>query len=892
MRRLRAWLLRLCGQFNSGRGDRDLAAEIESHLQMHIDENLRAGMKPGDARRDALLKLGGIEQAKENYRDRQRLPWLDTLLQDARFGLRLLRKNPGFTLAAILTLALGIGANTAIYSVVDGVLLNPIPFPQPDRIVDLDEKMSLMPKTSVSYLNFLDWQRESRSFEGMAVWRTDDFTLTGSGAPERLRGKMVSANLFSVLGVKPVLGRTFSPGEDQLGAPPVALLGEGLWKRRFGSARGIVGQSITLNGKSYTITGVIPSNFHLVRFDDSVFDDVFVPIGQWDSPLQRNRAFSVGLQGVARLKPGVTLTQARAEMDQIAGNLESAYPTDNAGIGAYVISIKEDVVGDLQPPLLILFGAVGVVLLIACANVANLLLARSVGRTREFAIRTALGAGRRRIMRQLLIEGLLLAFAGGGLGIVLASWSTGLVLSIFPSVLPPLAHVEMNLRVLFVALGVSFLTGILFSLVPLLSASKVNLQRELKEGGRWSTAGHHRIQSIFVVMEIGLALVLLVAAGLLTRSFVAVWAVNPGFDPHGVLTFDTGLSPMDTSDPEKARSALRALSDKISAIPGVQSASVDLTALPFGEIDQFPFWPDDQPKPSAIVKWHFAVFFAVGPNYFQVMRIPLVRGRVFNQQDYNQSANPVILVDQDLASGTFPGENPIGKRLAIGPQWSAEIVGVVGHVSQFSLDGEVKAPVRSQMYLPYVQLPDFFLPQAAQSTSVLVRSSASPLSLVGSIQREVGTLDPDDVVYKVRTMDEMIAGSLAERRFSIVLLSVFAGVALLLATIGIYGVVSYLVGQRTNEIGIRMALGAQQRDILRMVLGQGGKMAAVGVAIGLVASFGLTRLMATMLFGVTATDPFTFGGVAVILLVVVLLACWIPARRAMRVDPMVALRHE
>jgi predicted permease len=878
--------------FRKRQADADLDQEIRSTLDLLSDQKIKEGMPPHEARRAARIELGGVEQVKEQVRAVRVGAWLDTFLQDLRFGLRMLRRNSGFTAVVVLTLALGIGANTAIFSVVDGVLFNPIPFPQPDRLVALHERTSLMPKASISYLNFLDWQRESRSFEGMAVWRAYDFTLTGSGEPERLRGKMVSANLFYVLGVRPILGRTFRADEDRLGAAPVAILGEGLWKRRFGHSGGIVGQSITLNGKAYIITGVIPSNFHLIRFDDSVFDDVFVPIGQSDSPMQRNRAFHIGIEGVGRLASGVTIADARAEMDRISGSLAKAYPNDDAGVGANVVSMKEDVVGDLQPPLLILWGAVGVVLLIACVNAANLLLARSLGRTQEFAIRTAMGASRRRIMRQLLIESLLLTVAGGALGILLASWGTQSALNIFPSALPALSHVEISLRVLLAALGVSLITGVLFSLVPVLGVTKVNLQRELKEGGRWSTTGHHRVQSIFVATEIGLAVVLLVAAGLLVRSFAAIWAVNPGFDPHGVLTFDTGLAPINTSDPEKARVALRELSDKVSTIPGVQAASVDLTALPFGEDDEFPFWPNNQPKPSAVLKWHFAVFFAVGRDYFQVMRIPLVRGRLFTQQDYNHSALPVLLVDQNLASSIFPGENPIGKRLAIGPQWSAEVVGVVGHVSEFGLDTEAKAPVRSQMYLPYVQLPDFFLRQAAQSTSVLVRSSVSPQGLVASIRREVGTINSDNVVYKVRTMDEMIAGSLAERRFAIVLLGIFAAVALALATIGIYGVVSYLVGQRTHEIGIRIALGAVQQDVLGMVLMQGGKMASLGVALGLAASFGLTRLMSSMLFGVSATDPLTFSAVVALLLGVALLACWIPARRAMRVDPMEALRYE
>jgi predicted permease len=891
MRALRGFSMRLGELFGKERRDREFAEELESHLQMHIEDNLRAGMTPREARRQALVKLGGIEQTKESYRERRGVLWLESLLQDVRFGLRMLRKNPGFTSIAMLTLALGIGANTAIFSIVDAVLLDPIPFPQPDRLVNLHERTSLLPDSTISYPNYLDWQRESNSFEGIGVWRVDDFTFTGSGEPERLRGKMISSNLFSVLGVQPILGRTFRPEEDQLGAAPVALISEGLWKRHFGSDPSIIGKSIALNGKSYSVVGVIPSNFHLVRFDNSFFDDVFLPVGQWDSTLLRNRSFRLGLEGIARLKPSATLVQARNDMNQVAANLRKAYPNDEAGITMIVAPIKDEVAGDLRPALLVLLGAVGFVLLIACANVANLQLARSMGRAREFAIRAALGASRRRIIRQLLIEGLLLAFAGGMLGIVLATSGMRSILNIFPSALPAIVHVEMNRKVLFAAIAISFVTGILFGLAPALRTSDVNLYGPLREGPRGSTTRQHRTQNVLVAIEIGLALMLLIAAGLLIRSFERVWAVNPGFDPHGILTFGTGLSSANNSNPEKTRAVLHELGDKAAAIPGVQAASVDLGALPFSGNSGFPFWPDDQPKPSAIVQWHFAVFFPVGPDYLRVMQIPLILGRNFTEHDAH-SAPTVVLVDQDLADSTFPGQDPIGKRLAIGPQWSAEIVGVVGHVTQTGLDTEAKAPMRAQMYLPYVQLPDFYLQAAAKSPSLVVRSSVRPLSILGSLQREIGDLDPNDVVYDARTMDDLISGSLAERRFSMVLLSTFAAIALSLAMIGIYGVVAYVVSQRTLEIGIRVALGAQRRDILRIVLSHAVGMALVGIASGLAASFGLTRLLTKLLFNVSPTDPLTFAAVVVILLCVVLLACWIPAWRAMRVDPMVALRYE
>jgi predicted permease len=891
MNALRAWFVRLGGLLGREQRDRELSAELESHLQIHIEENLRAGMTPEEARRQALIKLGGVEQTKENYRDRRGLPWLETLLQDIRFGLRMLRKNPGFTAVAVLTLALGIGANTAIFSVVDAVLLNPVPFPQPDRLVNFYESTRLAPKSVISYPNFLDWEREAHNFSGMAAWVGDEFTLTGTSEPERLLGERVSANFFSVLGVRPILGRTFRSEEDQLGGPPVVLIGEGLWKRRFGSDPGIIGKSIVLNDKADTVIGVIPADFRFVRFRDGSSSDVFTPLGQWDNSLLHNRQFRMALSGIGRLKPGVTVAQAREEMDEIAADLVKTYPKDDASVGIVVVPMKQDVAGDLRPALLVLLGSVGLVLLIACANVANLLPARSTERAQEFAIRAALGASRARLVRQSLVESVLLAATGGALGVVLASWGTRSVLDIFPSALPAVVQVNMNLTVLAVAVAASLLTGILFGLAPALRNSAMHLQGALKEGGRGATARRHRVQSIFVAAEVGLSLILLIAAGLLIRSFAQVWSVNPGFDPHNVLALAAVLSPPGTSNPEQIRSKLRELRDKVAAIPGVESASLDLGALPFSGNSEFPYWPHGQPPPSAITEWHWAIMFAVSPAYFQVMRIPLIRGRAFTDQD-GHSAPTVILIDQDLAESIFPGQDPVGKPLDIGPDWTAEVVGVVGHVTQWGLDSEAAAPVHAQMYLPYEQLPDFYLPVAARGPGVVVRSSVAPLSLARSIQREIGDLDPNGVVYDPRTMEERISGSLAERRFVMTLLGAFAGIALLLATIGIYGVVSYLVGQRTHEIGIRMALGAQRRDIVRIVLSQGGGMALVGIVLGLVASLALTRLMRTMLFGVSPTDALTFASVVVILLAVVLLACWIPARRAMRVDPMVALRYE
>ena len=895
--RLRVLASRVRGFFAGRRLDEDFQSELAAHLDMLTEENIRRGLPPDEARRQAHLRLGGAAQLRETQHDLRGLPWLETLLQDVHFGLRMLRKNPGFTAVAVLTLALGIGANTAIFSVIDGMLLNPVPFREPDRIVSVHSRMPLFPHLGVSYPNFLDWQRESHSFEQMAAWRMDDFGLTGSGEPEMLKGEMVSTNFFSLLGVRPILGRTFRPEEDHLGAAPVTLISEGLWKRRFGSNPDTIGKGLTLNGKDYTIVGVIPSRFPLMRFSDVFaqdrsFDDVFVPVGQWDYKPFQDRQDYIGLEAIARLNPGVALPQARADLDQVAQQLAAAYPKDDSGVSVNIIPLKEDVTGDVQPSLLMLWGAVGFMLLIACANVANLLLARSAGRTQEFAIRTALGASRGRLARQLLVESAVLATIGGVLGVVMAGSCVQPILSLFPSTLPGTVRVEINSVVLVFAVAASVLTGILFGLVPALTTSKANLQGALKEGGRGIAGSRSRTQSVFVVAETGLALVLLAGAGLLIRSFISVSAVDPGFDPRNVLTLSTAFSPAKTSDPRKLRVALRELTDRLTTTPGVESASLAMGTLPLAGDSVLGFWPHGKPQPRNPQDLYRAQDYLVGPDYFRALRIPLIRGRVFTQRDDN-SAPTVVIVDETLANNIFPGQDPLGKRLDIGPiSQPAEIVGVVGHVKQWGLDGEPKVRVHYELYLPCMQIPDAFLPQAAHSTSVILRSGISPVSLVRSIREVIHALDNDQVIYNARTMDDTIADSLAARRFSVILLGLFAGIALLLATIGIYGVVSYLVGQRTHEIGIRIALGAQRRDILRIVLRQGGKMALLGIVLGLAASLGLTRFIASMLFGVSATDPVTFASVVVILLGVAVLACYVPARRAMRVDPMVALRHE
>ena len=812
---------------------------------------------------------------------------MQTLLQDVRGGIRFLWKNTGFTLVAVLTLALGIGANASLFSVVNGVLLNPLPYSQPEQITAIYTKTPTFGESSISYLNFLDWQKETRTFESIAAYRNDDFNLTGMGDAERLRGDMISATFFPLLGVKPVIGRTFTREEDRAGGDPVVVVSEGFWKRKFGSSQDILGKSININGKARSIIGVIPSSFRL-----NGMNDIYIPIGQWDDPTFRDRRVSMGTRGLGRLKPGFTLQQARADMDGIARNLETAYPEADAKSGITVISLKESVVGKIQPFLLVLLAAVGFVLLIACANVANLLLARATGRKREFAIRLALGASRGRVVRQLLTESVLLGIIGGGLGLLLATWGTQAILGVLPDALPRSGEIGIDVRVLLFTFSISVIAGVVFGLVPAFKMLQPDLQETLKEGGRGSSSKRNVAQSVFVVAEVALALVLLVGAGLMIRSLSALWNVNPGFDPHNVLTFSVALPPTLIANPAEIRPALREIHDGVKAIPGVVAVSIEGGGLPLMGDSELPFWREGQPAPANDSDMNWSLFYLVEEDHLKAMGIPLLRGRFISVQDDTHSP-AVIVIDETFARKYFPNEDPIGKRINLGILGTQpEIVGIVGHIKHWGLDTDSTASIQAQLYQPFMQVPDKFMPLIASSVNVILRSQGDPLLLVGGIRSAISKINSQQVVYATQTMDEVVSDSLAARRFSMTLLGLFAALALVLSSIGIYGVISYLVGQRTQEIGIRVALGAQKNDVLRLVLSEGTRMALIGVAIGLAAAFALTRHMDKMLFGVSATDPLTFVGVAMVLLAVALLACYIPARRAMRVDPIVALRYE
>ena len=672
--------------FRRGQWESEMKEEMRFHVEQQTAANLAAGMTREEARRRALAQFGGAEAAKEDCREQRRGFWLETLWSDARYGVRMMGRSPGFTVVAILTLALGIGANTAIFSVVNGVLLNPLPFPKAEQLVTLAESKPNFATGSISYPNFRDWQKSNHTFSAMAISRSISFSLTGTGEAEQVQAELLSSDYFLLLGVKPVIGRMFAPGEDEVGAAPVVMISAGLWKRKFGSSPDILGRSITLDGGRFTVVGVIPAEFDLMvrSFRNS---DVYVPIGQWKNNFLLKRVAGLGIHGIGRLKPGVSVEQARADMDEVTRNLAAAYPDDDKGVGATVFPMKQDMVGSVRPLLLLLLGAVCCVLLIACVNVANLMLARSTARSREFAIRTALGAGHGRLVRQLLTESILLGLLGGGLGLLLAVWGTRLALQNLPVMLPRAAGVGLDARVLVFSVLISVGAGILFGLAPALKTKKPLLQESLKES-RGAAGARHRAQSIFVVVEVALALVLLAGAGLMIRTLAGLWSQNPGFNPRNVLTFNLSPPPsLMNTNAETVRAFSRELSQRLAATPGIQAVSMTWAALPMGGDDEDLFWLDGQPRPASQNEMNWAVKYVVDPDYLKVMQIPLLKGRFFTVQDNEQAAS-VAVIDDSLAKKYFGNDDPIGKRIRLDANDGAtatEIIGVVGHVNQWGL---------------------------------------------------------------------------------------------------------------------------------------------------------------------------------------------------------------
>ncbi|MFI5233327.1 MAG: ABC transporter permease [Gemmatimonadales bacterium] len=813
---------------------------------------------------------------------------MNTLVHDLRHAIRALVKSRGFAATAVLTLALGIGANTALFSVVNGVLLNPLAYPHADRLSAIYDDAPGFDKAPVSYLNFLDWQRESQAFASMAMYRNQDYNFTGAQDAERLSGSMVSADFFRTLGQVPVIGRDFSREDDHVGSAPTVILGGGFWQRRFGSSLSVLGTAITLNGVPYTIVGVIPAAFTFYGPQRDVYTD----IGRWNDVSFRDRSVDVSSHAIGRLKPGVTIANARAEMDGIARNLAATYPVADKDRGITLVPLKQDIVGNVQPFLVVLLAAVGFLLLITCANVANLLLARSIGRSREFAIRAALGASQARMLRQLLTESALLAGLGGALGLAFASVGTRALITLLPGALPRAGDVALDSHVLLFTLGASAVAGLLFGLAPALRSSRTDLQEVLKASGRGSSSARGRLQGTFVAAQVALALVLLVGAGLMLRSLQALWRVDPGFNPSHAVTFSLSLASTPNTTSADTRARLRRFDAAMSAVPGVDAVSVTLGSRPMIHDTALPFWIEGQPKPETLHDMTQAMCYLVEAGFRQAMGVTLQRGRFVTAQD-DEHAPLVVDIDDVFARTYFPGENPIGRRINIGAfDVQAEIVGVVGHVKQWRLDTDPKSAVEAQMYYPFMQLPEKLMPLATNGVAVVLRTRGDPATVMSAVRAAVHAVEPGDIIYAAQTMDDVIATSFAPRRLSMILLSLFAALALILACVGIYGVIAYLSGRRTREIGVRIALGAQRADVMRLVLGEGVRMALAGAAIGTVAALALTRLMAAQLYGVSAHDPLTFAAVAALLVLVAIAACYIPALRATRVDPMAAMRSE
>ena len=801
---------------------------------------------------------------------------MESLWQDLRFSGRMLLKHPGFTIIAVLTLALGIGANTAIFSIVNAVLLRPFPYHAPEQLVTVGE---FVPRGSVSYPNFVDWRAQSTLFESVSAVRSNEsYNFTGAGEPERVQGRLVSAGFFSLLGMKPILGRDFVAEDDHPSATPTVVLGYSFWSRRFGNDPNIVGKQITLNNISYTVVGVAPQNFQYG------LDDISIPIGL-SAERFKNRGSDPGIAVVARLKPNVSQQQAQSETDMVYARMEQQYPDTNTGRRGVLLSLHETIVGDVRLPLLILLGAVALVLLIACANVANLLLVRASTRQREMSVRVALGANRSRIIRQLLTESLLLALIGAALGILIALWGTNFIANQLPEGIPRLAEASVDLRVLGFTLGVSLVTGLLFGVAPALQASRLNLTESLKEGDRGSSGGRGRLRSVLVVSEVALTLTLLVGAGLLIQSFRRVLQVDPGFEQQNLLTMQVSVN---NPDGQQVASFFNQLQENVRKLPGVKSVAIS-NGLPLAGANHPTFFIEGRPRPEK-GKEPGAIRYTVSPDYFQTMGIELLKGRVFTAHE--TPATPLTVVVDEALARHFGNEDPIGKRISQSSSGTPayEIVGVVRHVEQYNLDGQVTQT--PQFYLNFNQIPADRLPGSTRRINLLTRTDVEPMSLTSAVRGQITALNKDQPVFNVRTMDQIVDQSVAPRRFSMMLLAVFAVVALALASIGIYGMMSYSVAQRTREIGLRMTLGAQRGNVLRLVIGNGMKLALAGVMLGLIAAFALTRTMKNLLFGVSATDPITFVAIALLLALVALLACWVPARRATKVDPLVALRYE
>jgi predicted permease len=890
---------------------RQLEEQLEKELRFHLDQHtadlVARGFDHKEARRQATLALGGPEQVKEECRDARGTRWLEDLAQDLRYAFRTLRQRPGFAAVAILTLALGIGATTVMFTVINGVLLKPLHFPDPDRLLTLNEQTKGITDYrwgdlwAYSYPNYLDCKHESHSLD-VAAWRYNGGTVSAPGDAEHVDAVEISSELFPVLGVILSRGRAFLPEDDRPGAAPVAIIGYGLWQRHFGGSAAAIGRPLVFEGKSYTVVGIAPPGFRLTWEPD-----VFTPIGQNAHDFMQRRDAHPGIDVWARLRPGATLGEAQSELAVIGRRLAAQYPKTNAARGFVARPLRQELVaelvGDDRGTLWLLLGAVSLVLLIACVNVASLLLARAVSRERELAMRVALGASRSRLVRQCLTEAGILGLAGGVLGVWLAAIGSRPFAAFWPGSLPRAEEVQLDWHVLVFALAVSLLSGLLFGLAPALRAPARDLEQILRTGARTVAGTSRRLHSSFAMSEIALAVVLLVSAGILGQTLLRLSSLDPGIDIRNLLVTRAALAPSVLANPARIRSAWRDLLDRVRRVPGVQSATmVDTVPMREGN-NQIGYWTT-----SALPEKHqmpLALSSSVTPDYLKAMGIPLREGRFFDEHD-RLGSKLVIVIDEVMAQHAFGKQDPIGKNLwmpdmpCVGPRGESfydctdpyEVVGVVGHVRHWGLAGDDQAHVRDQFYYPFAQVPDRFLPRWSELMSIVVRTKIPPLNLLEPLRREARGPGSDQVLYEVHTMEQLTSTSLAQQRFLLLLFGIFAGLALLLACIGIYGVLAYLTSQRVSEIGVRMAFGASARDVIQLVLRQSLIMIFAGVAVGAMAAFVAARVLEHMVEGVSSVEPLTFAMMISMLVAAALLASFLPARRASRVDPMRALREE
>jgi predicted permease len=864
-----------------------LEKELSFHLEQHTTQLVARGIAPNEARRQARLALGGPEQVKEKCRDARGTRWLEDLLQDAHYALRTFRRKPGFTIVALLILSLGIGATTVMFAVINGVLLRPLSYPQPDRLVTMRGSTETFGEFwGLSNLDFADVKRQSQTL-ALAGWTYGGGTISEPGEPEYVNGREISAELFSTLGISPIQGRAFRPDEDQPGASPVVIISYALWQRDFGGEPAAIGRSLVYDGKPYTVVGVAPARFQL---DGEA--DVFTPLEQRQTtdPRMQNRAARF-LRVTARLRPGFALSEARAELALIARHLAEEYPKSNAGLIMTAYSLQKELVGDVGSTLWLLLCAVGLVLLIACVNIASLLLARAVSRERELAMRVALGAGSGRLARQCLTESAILGVGGGLLGVILAFVSIHPFVAFWPGSLPRAEEIHLDWRVLVFAVGASLVSGVLFGLAPALRVPVRGLEQTLRAGARSIAGSSRRLHSAFVISEIALAVVLLVSAGMLGHTLLSLSSLDPGFNIHNVMAARFALSPGALANPEQIRAAWQDVLDRARRVPGIESVALaDIIPMREGE-NSLPYWTTATPPPPN--QEPVALASCVTPDYLKVMGIPLRQGRFFNEHD-RIGSEPVVVIDDNLAQHAFGTKDAVGKRIWIPAMGAtpALVVGIVGHVRHWGLAADDQSRVRDQMYYPFAQVPAPLLHFFSSIMSFAARTTIPPLNVVEPLRRELRGAAGDQALYEVHTMEQLVSASLARQRFLLLLFGIFAGLALLLACIGIYGVLAYLTGLRVPEIGVRMTLGAKPRDVLRLVLGQSLAMIFVGVGIGTLAALAAGRILNRLVEGMRPADISTFAITIPVLVIAALFASFVPAHRASRINPVTALRQQ